>query len=240
MPGALLFLICNGGLLVVNIISKIMLMKNVYIVSIILLGGMALSVSAQTATQPKPIGGDKDAHGCLVSAGYSWNAAQKACTRPWEDAAKLKATTSATKVKTPTSSTTARLQAAQKQMATTVNQLNAALTRVQTLWSRTSSRLDKLTLQKINVTTPRKYLADSKLKLDEARAKIAIVKAAGDAALSINQTAKGTAAMRSVEAMVKDATKTITAAETLISKSISSIKPGVNKTTTSPASANKR
>lgn len=207
-----------------------MLKKNVFIVSITLLGGIALSVSAQTITPPKPIGGDKDTHGCLISAGYSWNAAQKACTRPWEDAAKLKAASSTAKAKTPTSSTTARLQAEQRQMATTVKRLNAALTRVQTLWDRTASRLDKLALQKIDTSISRKYLADAKLKLDEARAKIAIAKAAGDAALSINQTSKGTAAMKSVNTYINDATKTITAAENLISKSVSNIKSAPTST----------
>lgn len=205
-----------------------MLRKNVLIVSIILLGGIALSARAQTVTQSKPIGGDKDAHGCLTSAGYSWNAAQKTCTRSWEDQAKIRAKATST-VKTPPSATAPRLQAATKQMAIAINQLNAALSRVQTLWDRTASRLDKLTIQKINVAVSRKYLADAKLKLDESRAKIAIAKAAGDAALSINQTSKGTTAMRNVEALIKDATKTITTAENLISKSVSNI-----KTTPSP------
>ena len=30
------------------------------------------------------IGGDKDEHGCLISAGYSWNATIGACVREWE------------------------------------------------------------------------------------------------------------------------------------------------------------
>ncbi len=31
-----------------------------------------------------PIGGDKDDHGCLVGAGYSWNESVTACIREWE------------------------------------------------------------------------------------------------------------------------------------------------------------
>lgn len=31
------------------------------------------------------IGGGTDSHGCLTSAGYSWNASKNACTRSWED-----------------------------------------------------------------------------------------------------------------------------------------------------------
>jgi hypothetical protein len=41
----------------------------------------------------KPIGGDKDEHGCLIGAGYSWNEEVGACARAWElDENKTKAT----------------------------------------------------------------------------------------------------------------------------------------------------
>ncbi|MBN8212103.1 MAG: peptidase [Xanthomonadales bacterium] len=33
---------------------------------------------------PRPIGGDRDAHGCLAPAGYTWCARERACVRPWE------------------------------------------------------------------------------------------------------------------------------------------------------------
>jgi len=32
----------------------------------------------------RPVGGDRDTHGCLPSAGYSWCARENACMRPWE------------------------------------------------------------------------------------------------------------------------------------------------------------
>lgn len=35
-------------------------------------------------TRGQVIGGDKDAHGCLIAAGYSWCEARSACIRPWE------------------------------------------------------------------------------------------------------------------------------------------------------------
>ena len=40
------------------------------------------------ATHPKSIrvGADRDAHGCIGSAGYTWSEAQQACIRPWEQA----------------------------------------------------------------------------------------------------------------------------------------------------------
>ncbi len=34
---------------------------------------------------PKLIGGDKDAHGCLPSAGYSWCEVKQKCLRTWEE-----------------------------------------------------------------------------------------------------------------------------------------------------------
>jgi len=34
---------------------------------------------------PQVIGGAKDAHGCLVAAGYSWCEAKKTCIRSWEE-----------------------------------------------------------------------------------------------------------------------------------------------------------
>ena len=35
------------------------------------------------ARQPLP-GADRDAHGCIGSAGYAWCARENACVRPWE------------------------------------------------------------------------------------------------------------------------------------------------------------
>lgn len=31
------------------------------------------------------IGGDKDSHGCLIAAGYSWCEAKQKCLRTWEE-----------------------------------------------------------------------------------------------------------------------------------------------------------
>jgi hypothetical protein len=33
---------------------------------------------------PQVVGGDRDAHGCLPSAGYQWCERENACVRPWE------------------------------------------------------------------------------------------------------------------------------------------------------------
>jgi hypothetical protein len=37
-----------------------------------------------TSKQPLP-GSDRDAHGCIGSAGYQWDESQKKCARPWEN-----------------------------------------------------------------------------------------------------------------------------------------------------------
>ena len=36
------------------------------------------------ATRPALVGSDRDEHGCIGSAGYTWCAQQSACVRPWE------------------------------------------------------------------------------------------------------------------------------------------------------------
>lgn len=44
---------------------------------------LALSACAGSPPQPLP-GADRDAHGCIASAGYQWCARENACERPWE------------------------------------------------------------------------------------------------------------------------------------------------------------
>ncbi len=40
-------------------------------------------------TAEKPIGGDKDEHGCLIAAGYSWCESKQKCLRTWEEGCHL-------------------------------------------------------------------------------------------------------------------------------------------------------
>lgn len=40
----------------------------------------------QKQEQQQKVGGDKDEHGCIGSAGYSWCGAKQKCLRPWEEA----------------------------------------------------------------------------------------------------------------------------------------------------------
>lgn len=43
------------------------------------------SQTNDSANAPKAIGGDKDEHGCLIAAGYSWCEAKQKCLRIWEE-----------------------------------------------------------------------------------------------------------------------------------------------------------
>jgi len=43
---------------------------------------------SQSQTPPVAVGADRDSHGCIGSAGYSWCEREKACVRPWELASK--------------------------------------------------------------------------------------------------------------------------------------------------------
>jgi len=58
---------------------------------------LALSILAvfliAGCTQTKPIvGGDKDEHGCIPSAGYTWCEAKQKCLREWEEPCKEEGT----------------------------------------------------------------------------------------------------------------------------------------------------
>jgi hypothetical protein len=54
-----------------------------YWLSLVLFVSFTVSVAALT---PPPIivGGDRDVHGCIGSAGYVWSTPLKKCIRPWE------------------------------------------------------------------------------------------------------------------------------------------------------------
>lgn len=46
----------------------------------------------QDVTPKRPIGGDRDEHGCLIGAGYTWCDASQKCFRPWEETCEVKQT----------------------------------------------------------------------------------------------------------------------------------------------------
>jgi hypothetical protein len=45
----------------------------------------AASCSLGTTKRPPVVGNDRDAHGCIPSAGYSWCEVKQKCLRPWEE-----------------------------------------------------------------------------------------------------------------------------------------------------------
>ncbi len=47
-------------------------------------------VENQTPEEMQKIGGDKDEHGCFISAGFSWSPTRKECLRIWEAGVRLK------------------------------------------------------------------------------------------------------------------------------------------------------
>lgn len=49
-----------------------------------LAGCQEKTVAVEPAPAPPLVGADRDAHGCIGSAGYSWCAREKACVRSWE------------------------------------------------------------------------------------------------------------------------------------------------------------
>lgn len=126
-----------------------------------------------------------------------------------------------------------RLEIAKKHAQLVGTRLDAAVERIQKLTDRVGLALDKLATQGINVAIARTKLLDAKVKLNVARVKVVEVKAASLIALA-GETPRED--MKKVEALTKDAIKAIQAAHRSVAETISSVKPGFNKsraTTTS-------
>ncbi len=43
-----------------------------------------MAVKAEMPSSENRVGGDRDAHGCIGSAGYQWCESLGSCIRPWE------------------------------------------------------------------------------------------------------------------------------------------------------------
>lgn len=50
----------------------------------LMLALFACSSTKEPAQAARRVGADRDAHGCIGSAGYSWCAKENSCVRPWE------------------------------------------------------------------------------------------------------------------------------------------------------------
>ncbi len=60
--------------------------KNLWLLAVIVVliaGGLFIYKEAVAPANPI-VGGDRDVHGCIGSAGYSWCDAKQSCIRPWE------------------------------------------------------------------------------------------------------------------------------------------------------------
>ena len=55
------------------------------IAGVLVLAGGGYFAYQKFMPQPKIIGGDKDAGGCLIGAGYSWCEVRQKCLRVWEE-----------------------------------------------------------------------------------------------------------------------------------------------------------
>jgi len=60
------------------------IMKKTIIILILFALGVML-VACQNNTTHPIVGNDRDSHGCIGSAGYSWCDAKQKCIRPWEE-----------------------------------------------------------------------------------------------------------------------------------------------------------
>lgn len=64
----------------------ISLVAIIVIIAVLLTGGYAIYKNSSNSDSVQPIlGGDKDEHGCIGSAGYSWCEQKQKCLRIWEE-----------------------------------------------------------------------------------------------------------------------------------------------------------
>ncbi|MFH0927908.1 MAG: hypothetical protein V1821_00360 [bacterium] len=55
------------------------------VVIILIAGAVVFALTRPKTTAPDLVGNDRDAHGCIGSAGYSWCPAKQKCLRSWEE-----------------------------------------------------------------------------------------------------------------------------------------------------------
>lgn len=59
--------------------------KNIWIIVI----GLVIFSACKSSQTPQSIGGDKDRHGCLTAAGYTWSELRRDCIRVFEDGVRI-------------------------------------------------------------------------------------------------------------------------------------------------------
>lgn len=138
----------------------------------------------------------------------------------------LRASTTVATQKTKDGAQKKRIEVARKQTELVNKRLESAINRVQKLSDRISEKLSSLEKEGVDVSTPRLHIAEVKIKLDNARTKVAAVKLAVEAIFADTDQKD---AIKNVQTLVTDATIAIKDAHSSVAKAISSIKPGINK-----------
>ncbi len=62
-----------------------MMKKNLMQAALLILIIITIGIAGCVTANDQTIGGDKDEHGCLIAAGYSWCEAKQKCLRIWEE-----------------------------------------------------------------------------------------------------------------------------------------------------------
>ncbi len=108
--------------------------------------------------------------------------------------------------------------------AKVVNRMNAALDRLMGIGDRIDSRIEKLGAAGANVTEVKQLREESKVKLGEAKVKIAGLKAAIEAEISTSTPANPGEGMQRIKTVVKEAEESLKAAHRSIVAVIESLK----------------
>jgi len=69
---------------IVVVVSAIVLIAAGVVIGVYYFGDFGREIANENINQPL-IGGQKDAHGCLIAAGYSWCESKQKCLRVWEE-----------------------------------------------------------------------------------------------------------------------------------------------------------
>ena len=67
------------------LIKNKMMKERLFLLAVLLVVTLTGCITSEEVRTPPIVGGDRDEHGCIGSAGYSWNEEKQECTRPWED-----------------------------------------------------------------------------------------------------------------------------------------------------------
>ena len=64
---------------------KIVLTLGIFVLCVAIFSGCDWFKGSSQSNNGQMVGNDKDAHGCIPSAGYTWCEAKQKCLRVWEE-----------------------------------------------------------------------------------------------------------------------------------------------------------